>query len=554
MNYQKIAFATSILLGLVFSTAATTADARQLSGLYDSHGKMLIPVEYDEIRREGDKFYAYKSKLDEDGKISWTKTEIDSTGQRKGPFPSDAPPTIKPRQKTRIEPPHGWRHSSSYDFGCSVSNDKGENGFLDLKGKLTIFEPDKSGLSRFEPIGPGLFLKHIYPAAGEPVVQLFDSDLRLISELPRDLNFIGEYYKDGLLKVSTKSHIIAFLNEKGQYQIKPTRITQAGEFRNGFCNVELEGHGKGACAVIDKSGNIVAGPYEHAEFVYGLNGGDQAIINFERKRYGVITLTGRVVIPFDADSIIQYGDKYVVHKQGICSIYSLVGTELIKFPANIVDAVPTENYIVFVEKTPTKRQVTTAIASRADQRTGVMDRDGNVIIPAQFAWSSKEIRNGLLVIYDSKNSITSTGVLNVKTKKMVLEPTLAGVTTQDGFIFVSRQDHVFDSTQFRQHRGRPAWGDFLRSYDLIGMPKSKVESLLGKPDQATPHAQYRLECGTCLNTYLGVEIEFDDKNIANGWRYVGRSTTNGWHRDNVVLIDNPEGQPLLVVPKSEKKA
>lgn len=52
---------------------------------------------------------------------------------------------------------------------------------------------------------------------------------------------------------------------------------------------------------------------------------------------------------------------------------------------------------------------------------------------------------------------------------------------------------------------------------------------------------------------IHITIEYNSKDKAIGWRDVGRDKPEGWHRDNVVLVNNPSGQPLLVVPKKKAK-
>lgn len=556
MNLTRIAILSVFITVPLALMSASPADARHATGLWNSAGKNVLPLQYDEIRRESNRFFAYKSQIAQDGKIVWTKTEVDSVGRVGTPQPSEPPPDIRVFSKSNVEPPEGWNLSSRYDFGYAVSNNKGQRGFVDASGKLLVI-PDT--MPSLEPIGPGLFKNQIYKDNSEPVTQLLDSNLNVVSDLPPDLELSGEYYSDGLLMVRTKSGIIAFLNTKGQYQIKPTAITNARKFINGFCEVSLEAHGQFASAIINKNGKIVAGPFVRAHFS-SRDEKDQVIVSFERERSGVISVSGKVIIPFEYESISEHDGRYVGRKDGHCIIFSHDGKPLITFEKNISSVIPSGEYIIFAQYIGPKMADDGERSSlRAKTRTGVMRKTGEVTIPPQFQWTAPTIHGNLLLVYSAENSETLTGVVNVETGKMVMAPIPATVTIEDRYILASMRTSAFDAAQFKQSKGREAWSEFLQSYNLIGMPKVKIESLLGKPNigyvktERSEYGRYGLECGTCLNTWRGVDIEYDSKNRATGWREVKRSTPDEWHRDNVVLIHSRIGGALRTVPKKEAK-
>ncbi|MBX3134837.1 WG repeat-containing protein [Candidatus Obscuribacterales bacterium] len=556
MNVKQIAV-LSLFISLSFSISSTLpADAKKLAGLWNTAGKIVLPLEYDEIRRESNKFFAYKSQALDNGKIIWTRTEVDLDGHIGNPLPSEPPQNLTTPSQSNVKPPEGWNVQSRYDFGYSVSNDKGQRGFVDASGKLLVI-PDT--MTSAEPIGPGLFLNQVYRDNSEPITQLLDSELKVISEIPKDLQLSGEYYRDGLLMVRTKSGIIAFLNAKGQYQIKPSAITNARKFINGFCEVTLQIHGQSAVAIIDKNGKIVAGPFEGASF-HRRDDDDQVVVEFRRNRAGVISVSGKEIIPFEYDSMIEHDGLYVGRKDGHCIIFSHEGKVLVSFENSITSVVPSGKYIIFSRNIDTKGITESAqSASHRQIRTGVMRWNGQVIIPAQFERTGSKIQDGLLLTYSSENSITKTGVVNVETGKAVIQPIAGTVTIEDGYIMVSMRNNIFDAAQFKQKKGRAAWSDFLQTYNLIGMRKSKIEFLLGKPDSGyvatgkDQYGRYGLECGYCLNTWRGVDIEYDSKNKAIGWREVERSTPDEWHRDNVVMIDSTIGGNLRTVPKRDAK-
>jgi len=77
---------------------------------------------------------------------------------------------------------------------------------------------------------------------------------------------------------------------------------------------------------------------------------------------------------------------------------------------------------------------------------------------------------------------------------------------------------------------------FLEEYDLIGMPRSTVLSLLGDPDQADC---YTLIVGLCGNAWLGLKIEYEQDSVKR-WRLetMTMRQTGLWRNTDVVWRKN----------------
>lgn len=557
--------AVLILSAACLLVGAPSVSARQYSGLWSTDGKMLLPIEYDEIRREGDKFIARKSSTNENGATTISQIDIELSGkQLSKPYsvPEPAPYQVKTEPKFPI--PAGWSFESNSDFGCIVKNEKNQRAFVDADRKLIVFPSDYN----VEPIGSGLFLKHTYPDAGGEVLELVGPDMKTSGVLPPNLNTMNSKFKDGLLRVRTESGVIAFINTKGEFQIKPTTINDAEEFYDGKCKVKMITRNGDAAAIIDKNGNVVAGPFEKAEFPFIFKNGDQVVVEFEQERAGVVTTSGKQIIPFEYDFILEYGDKYVGRKDQEWSIFAHDGKTIRTFPPSICNIEPCGNLWRFSEGGDASKLKNTFRGNPyPGSKCGLMDDSGNVVIPASYDGIMGDIKNGLVLITGSSEGKFGYGVLNVNTKNVVMEPRFQILSIQDGFILAYEDRSEFDPRVWKDgHGSASGWADFLATYDLIGMKKVKVEALLGRPlnvpQSGTINLMNRKNFASTYMTssgctgWTGIEIEYDLDDLATGWRDVSGHfgvPSGPWHRINVVLVQKDGIGTPLVVPKKEAK-
>lgn len=67
------------------------------------------------------------------------------------------------------------------------------------------------------------------------------------------------------------------------------------------------------------------------------------------------------------------------------------------------------------------------------------------------------------------------------------------------------------------------FANFLNDYDLIAMSRVQVEQLLGPSERPGQGANfYWISHGMCGNSWIGIEIEFD-QNLVARWREVWKS-------------------------------
>ncbi|MBX3154029.1 WG repeat-containing protein [Candidatus Obscuribacterales bacterium] len=552
----------TLILGVLLSAVyiacgARVCTAKQLVGLWNAHGRQILPIEYDEIRRIGDKFVVSKSVTNDNGVTTRTQFEIDKTGKRLTQ-PHPVPPA-KPYQattETKFPVPPGWMAARNYDFGCSISKDQGRTlGFVDIEGKLSVLPKDRSII----PVGAGLFMESSYPDVGGEIFSLLGPDFKKIATLPREIQILKDEYRDGLLKVRTANGAIGFINTSGVYQIKPLHIFEADDFRNGICNVEIKTRDGNAAAVIDRNGKVLAGPYANATFPFAFRNTEQIVVDFAaQKRGGVIDRNGRPIISLDHDFILEYGDKYVGRKDGHWKIFSHDGKVIQTLPESVSYLSPAGKGLwVFAEGGTNSRTANEFRGNpNQDSKYGIMGDSGNVVVPAKFSATSGEISDGLLLVQTQTPPGDRWGVLHLSSKTVSFVPGADAISLEGGFVFAYRECHKFDGEIWKNSLGGN-WQDFLFTYDLIGMPREKVEALLGKPagpltrvESGASISQYsRGRTAGCGNSYRGVQIEFDSKEFATGWRDVTLRDVGEWHRDNVLLINAPHSQSLLVVPK-----
>lgn len=100
----------------------------------------------------------------------------------------------------------------------------------------------------------------------------------------------------------------------------------------------------------------------------------------------------------------------------------------------------------------------------------------------------------------------------------------------------------------------------LKEFNLIGMPRTQLEQLLGPTESPRNGASfYWISTGVCGHSWTGIEIEFDHEKV-NRWRESRKSGENHhftpWVSTNMLLNPNPkvieraESDPVLpLIPK-----
>ncbi len=208
-------------------------------------------------------------------------------------------------------------------------------------------------------------------------------------------------------------------------------------------------------------------------------------------------------------------------------------------------------------------------------KMGFVDRSGKVQIAPAFESASK-FRRGRAIVSIRSNDNNDAAGKNVRwglvdeSGKLVFSGYSGLYGYGNSFVAATQTDESFDAAMWRNpeikniagYNRIDEWHQFLDSYDLIGMPRSRVYELLGDPDEIPRHGRsrstlpeaapvvaieslgrlaqlnYRLwncSCGTIGSS--GVQIEFDVDDAVSGWRFtrtVDEEKKYGrWVRENV---------------------
>lgn len=100
---------------------------------------------------------------------------------------------------------------------------------------------------------------------------------------------------------------------------------------------------------------------------------------------------------------------------------------------------------------------------------------------------------------------------------------------------------------------REMFHQLLEEYNLIGMSRKQIETLLGPPDRKN---FYWLVTGFCGNGCSSVEVCYNEDGCLQGWRiyYMGIGPDEGWNYSNVVWTGNWKERylPRPSKPKDKK--
>lgn len=251
---------------------------------------------------------------------------------------------------------------------------------------------------------------------------------QLITFLPEDVDFVNDYFSEGLIAYYSKSKMkYGYLDTLGNIVIEPT-FESARPFLNGLANVkqnDLRGF-------IDRNGKWVIEPafgswngFESPHF---------AFIKFpDEQHYGIVTRKGEILCKNafsleDVQSVVRY-DQVWKNQRMLCQegfkygYKDLSGNWVIDLQFS--KASPFVNGIATVEKT-----------SGSERNLGVINTDGEIILPYEFfalstPWIDEsaeplsgitiagEKKDGTYWLYNGKGQVLEGPVTNYAGEKVV---------------------------------------------------------------------------------------------------------------------------------------
>ncbi len=531
----------SLFLLCALATAVPITSAREYFGLMDYRGKFVMPCEYGEIRPASEgRFIITPIKS---GEPSFEdEYVVDSHGEQI----SNVRPTPRFTRKDLLV-----REFKNYRAVC-----QGGSWALQCPDGRLIFQRTLSEPKPF-PIGENLFA--IQEAF---TLTLVREDGKALCELP-NLIRVGDSFCEQLLRVKDPNGFVGFIDPKGQVAIPPADIRSASDFSDGLAAVQkISKAGITSGAFIDRTGTVVLGPFEHV-LVSPMKSGLAVVSKLEgqRYRYGAINSAGKFVIPLQYDAISQRENCVLVRDTGQWLAFSPDGTPQITFPREVKSIGEASDNGWF--------PVSCASGNSVKDLYGYYDQSGRMVIEPKFAYAGP-FQHGVAVASPVGKHVPDTdiplqGLINTS-GSFVVKPKyrIMRGTGMDTFIVSAERGDPFDpflwkdQDSFRCDRW-VLWKRFLRAYDLIGMDRAMLVSLLGDPgsrnvtesdgyadrqNSITARDTAAFSGGTTLSYWInspwcgvgsvGVQLYLDESNKVRAWRFKYDSQCSEWIDSDVV--------------------
>lgn len=429
-------------------------------------------------------------------------------------------------------------------------------GLADSKGKI-LLEPEyrqviRSKMGLFEAFGAGQFVL-VYDAAigkryTDPVkLGLIDFESVVDGQLIANRMLFHNH--------GPRNALYGYFDGNGEIAINPDFEAASPFEEDGFARVwtQVSSPENRRCYLIDTSGKRVESP-EFESISEAHNG--LAVVGV-RDAAGVVS-----------HGIIDRKFKYLLRPEWhslnyLCrNMYmaerksgdppvaiSPDGAELFKFPPDTSSAKESEGLILVFHN---RASGSSGIVS-LPKNVSVLSLDGRKIYSANnckvvsFANGTAVLAQDSDVVGEDEYKctvITKTGITAKNITAWRLEP----VGRNRLIKFVA--DNSFSPVVWRGDANSRSeeFSKFLRNYDLIGMPRSRVMQLLGAPDFGNCYRAYRRTCGS-VDSWI--ELKYDHDCVA-AWRTGGSvlrvKTCEPWVTTNVIrvrVVQPGKGGPIM---------
>ncbi len=359
-----------------------------------------------------------------------------------------------------------------------------------------------------------------------------------------------------------------YMNPNGTIHIEPHFARAYNFSKSGLARITLKRVGKSA--YIDESGKIQSPIYKSAEDNFEKN----AIVTVDKfglLKMGLIDRNFNFVIQPDYMELSRLSaDVFVAktHKEGIYKALSSDGKTLLKFPPEIVKV-----WHLFDNQFLCDSKVA------LQTKKVIVDSQGKILGP-QDAGHPLQLEHGLGVIYKQfKGTPRYFGLADREGNVVIpLQEAKFKVVSTDRILKYCPNKHFYPAawnpiSRFETSGANfrvPHFACFLNDFDLIGMSKIQLESLLGASEcksrnQRDSNSFYTIGQAMCGNSWTGIEIEFAD-HIVSRWRQVWYANykvqTAPWISSNMIVdssedrrdIRTSDEPPLRLIPKVKPAA
>ena len=332
-----------------------------------------------------------------------------------------------------------------------------------------------------------------------------------------------------------------YMARNGKVLLEP-QFQSAGKFsENGLACVST---GRDTNFYIDKTGKVLSPSYEHAGDFFKETAVVEVLTDGQRRK-GLINSKFEYVLKPEYLELQHLFDQVYVAKKEANDRYKAIRSD-----GEVMFAFPSE---------------TMSVGGRLDNLTGcviktgagvfkyvLVDEKGKIVTPVGD--KPLHLDYGLAVVR-RKEANKHTDWELVDGDGRVVQPfqqAFLEVVGPNRILKYLPHDH-FNAAAWKNPRpmGEAAglnridhFAYFLADYDLIDMPRAKVEALLGPSEGESAGNFYWLWTGMCGNSWTGLEIEFENEK-ASRWRVVWSSPiadhphSAPWVTDNMIYDPEP---------------
>ncbi|MBC7999891.1 MAG: WG repeat-containing protein [Leptolyngbya sp.] len=541
---------TILLVSAVFFFG-TSVSAFQKIGIVDSVGKAIIPCEYHRIEKLSNGFF-FLEKMDKSHpmKYSYDGTIVDQDGKPisiKLPANCTLSNVYLPRSTNSNE------NTGKLPSGTimEIHSTRGF-GLCGLNGEI-ILEPEFEAITdpceEFFPISKGNRLERT------TLLFILNSKTGERFDAPADA-WIHNPGKGNPIRFKTMRGgrtFCGYMTPFGRVVISPS-FSDAEEFSDdGLALVSRTG---GCREFINKNGLSVSPKYEQAtQFFENL-----AIVGIKEKDivlYGLINEKFELILQPKFHQMQRLSKNlYAAQKvaDGPWEAINSSGESLFSFPAGITHIFPQQNAITCIT-----RNLPTAKAKYI-----FLDYTGNVLssnensrpVNFEFGLAARQVGSEWELI-DKEERVTK--IPNASYLKILSSERILKYAQDNRFnaaIWRNPNPVGFGPCMNRIEH----FNALLKEFNLIGMPRTQLEQLLGPTENPRNGASfYWISTGVCGHSWTGIEIEFDHEKVSR-WRESRKSGENlystSWVTTNMLLNPNPkvieraESDPVLpLIPK-----
>jgi hypothetical protein len=425
--------------------------------------------------------------------------------------------------------------------------------------------------NQVEYLGEGMFRVTKWGEAGAVSRFLVDSRGTTVCKLPDWARFgPAKRFHDGLLNIGESYVNCTFIDKRGRVAFKCS-YSDASDFSDGLSIVRYtDRNGKLMSGYINRRGDLVIGPFEETGLYPFTNGFATISQSVNGKTMmGIINKSGKFVLPPQFETISpSTKETFFATKDEHFLLLNAKAQVLIRFPESVTT-------VQLPAKLIKQTLIPCGFGGKGDRanyigkvgsKWGYCDSSGKIIITPKFSYCNDFVGDLAVACTISHDDEQLSGIID-KQGNWVIPPKYQWIqiVTPNRFIVSAPQEEPKEAWKNGRNRSAP-FAELLKSYNFIGMRKSELQKIFGEPGTAeTPDVnknewassiRYDLAPGAfCGNASASVEFGINKEDQVFGWRATGGSRRyqnyeRPWITENVAVEDQSKDLELgNLVPK-----